>query len=327
MPTEQRNPQEVLASLSELIAQKRITKDEVLNLFPAELEKSVAKPKTKFNIQQIMYYVGALIVLMGIVFFIAQFWPHMGQIAKVLMTIVPASSAYLLGYYFYCTKDNKEFGHAFFVISAAIFPLAIGTTLDLASISATKVEGGVVNFAVLFMIFALSYSYTKALIFLPFAVATGTGLFFTTTNYLLRFTAAPPHFAEYQLITTGITYLLLGYYYKNLSLITNLLYLFGTSAILGPTLALTGFNPKINIFWQLVYPFLLGAIYYLSIKLQNKTILIMVTLFTFGEILKLTAEYFSKSIGWPISLVISGLIIMSMGYMSIEINKKFLHKA
>ena len=104
----------------------------------------------------------------------------------------------------------------------------------------------------------------------------------------------------------------------------NLLYFFGLLMVLGTTLALGGFSPKVNIFWQLVYPFLLVATFASSIKLQNKIFLIMATLFTFGEILKLTAEYFSKSIGWPISLIVAGLTVMGIGYMSFELNKKFL---
>jgi len=106
----------------------------------------------------------------------------------------------------------------------------------------------------------------------------------------------------------------------------NFMYFFGAIFILGSTMALQGFGPNANLIWELVYPFILSAMFAISIKLQTKTILLVATLFTFGEIMKITAEYFSKSIGWPISLIIAGLVIMSIGYMSFEFNKRFFNK-
>ena len=102
------------------------------------------------------------------------------------------------------------------------------------------------------------------------------------------------------------------------------MYFFGIIMFLGSSLALQGYSPKVDIFWELIYPFLLVAVFTASIKLQSKVFLIMATIFTFGEILKLTSEYFSKSIGWPISLIVAGLVIMGIGYMSFELNKRFL---
>jgi len=204
--------------------------------------------------------------------------------------------------------------------------LGIGTAQDALGISATKSAGASVNAALLFMIFYTSYSTLKAAIFLPFSTVAASTFYFTFSNLLFKNTALFSHFYEYQTMVLGIAYLSFGYYFDQTKreLMANLLYFFGLLMVLGTTLALGGFSPKVNIFWQLVYPFLLVATFASSIKLQNKIFLIMATLFTFGEILKLTAEYFSKSIGWPISLIVAGLTVMGIGYMSFELNKKFL---
>ena len=252
----------------------------------------------------------------------------MSQVSKTILTLGVSVSAYALGYYFFNNTQSKDFGHAFLVISAALFPLGIGTSLDTIGISATRTSGVSVNSAVLFMIFFVSYSVLKAAIFLPFSVIAASTLFFSFTNFLLKDVGAIPHFYEYRVFILGITYISLGYYFSqsNRKFMTNLMYLFGLLMFFGASMALQGYSPRADFLWQISYPFLLVLAFWGSIKLQSETFLIMATIFTFGEILKLTAEYFSKSIGWPISLIIAGLIIMGIGYMSFELNKRFIVK-
>jgi hypothetical protein len=41
-------------------------------------------------------------------------------------------------------------------------------------------------------------------------------------------------------------------------------------------------------------------------------------------ILKLTGEYFTSGLGWPLSLVLAGLAIIGIGYYAVKLNKKYL---
>jgi uncharacterized integral membrane protein len=43
-------------------------------------------------------------------------------------------------------------------------------------------------------------------------------------------------------------------------------------------------------------------------------------------ILKLTAEYFADTVGWPLALVISGFILMGVGFMSVQLRQKYTKK-
>jgi len=320
----------VLADLSNLVKADLIIKDQILNIFGETQTASVITSQPllpKINLKRILYYIGGLIVLLGIVIFIAQFWDTISQVSKTILALGSAVSAYAIGYYFFVNTPSKDFGHAFMVISVGLFPLGIGTALDTIGISATKSGGVSVNSAVLFMIFYTSYSVLKAPIFLPFSIMAASTLFFSFTTFLFKDIGTIPHFYEYRVLVLGIAYLSFGYYFSqtNRKFMTNLMYFFGLLMFLGAALALQGFHPRnVNVFWQLVYPFLLVLAFWGSIKLQSKVFLIMATLFTFGEILKLTSEYFSKSIGWPISLIFAGLVIMGIGYMSFELNKRFL---
>lgn len=325
---DQERANQVLSGLSSLVKTGHITRDQVLDVLgETKPEPQQSNPlQQKIDFQKILYYIGGFIVLLGIIFFIYQFWGTMSQVSKTVLTLGSAVSAYALGYYFFSKNQNKDFGHAFLVISAALFPLGVGTALDTVGISATKSGGVSVNSAVLFMIFFISYYALKAEIFLPFSIMAASTLFFSFTQFMFKDVAVIPHFYEYRVLILGITYILLGYYFfeRNRKFMTNLIYFFGIIMFLGSSLALQGYSPKVNIFWELIYPFLLVAVFAASIKLQSKVFLIMATIFTFGEILKLTSEYFSKSVGWPISLIVAGLVIMGIGYMSFELNKRFM---
>lgn len=317
-----------LHDLSELIKKGEISKEQLLLLFPTEQQEK-SEPH-KINLQQLFYLLGAFIVIVGIVVFIYQFWEDMNQLTKVLFTLGPAISAYATGYYFFQKDRKNEIGLAFLIISSFVYPMGIGTSLDLIGISATEMGGLTVISTVLFIIYFATYYALKSWVFLPFAILAGSSAFVTFTNLLFENSVPPPHFNEYRALILGIVYSSFGHYFsisensQEKKGMVNLLYFFGFSLFLGSALALSGYKLKINVVWQLAYPFLLAITFYLSILLQNKAILIAGTIFTFAEILKLTSEYFSESLGWPIALIIAGLVIMGVGYFSFEVNKRFI---
>lgn len=323
---------QVLADVSSLLKSGLLSKGQILELLelpPQEIIGTQSQPLEKISLQKILYYIGGFIVFFGIVFFFYQFWDNMSQVAKTLLTLGSAISAYSLGYYFFVTRKSRDFGHAFLIISAALFPLGIGTFLDTVGISATTTGGMVVISTVLFIIFYISYYYIKASIFLPFSIIAASSLFINFTNYILADSGTFSHFDEYRALILGLAYISIGYYFSqgDKKFITNLLYVSGLFMSLGASLALQGYSPNSDLLWTLIYPFLLVFTFWGSMKLQSKVFLVMATIFTFAEISKLTAEYFSESIGWPISLIIAGLFIMGIGYMSFELNKKILRQS
>jgi len=163
-------------------------------------------------------------------------------------------------------------------------------------------------------------------LFLPFSIIAASFLFLSTTNFLVKDTYVFPHFYEYRIIILGVSYLLIGYslFLKQKYAITELLYLCELVMLLGTGFFLQGFKPHTNTAWTILFPALVVLVYYSSIKIQSKIFLAFGTLFTFIEVLKFTYEYFSDTLGWPVALMIAGLVIMVLGYASFVVNKQFL---
>ena len=40
--------------------------------------------------------------------------------------------------------------------------------------------------------------------------------------------------------------------------------------------------------------------------------------------MKITFEYFTEGLGWPLSLVLVGFALMGIGYMAFYLNKKYM---
>ena len=41
-------------------------------------------------------------------------------------------------------------------------------------------------------------------------------------------------------------------------------------------------------------------------------------------ILKITSEYFTEGLGWPLALVLAGLAMIGVGYVSLSVSRKYL---
>lgn len=324
------DPQAVLTNLSYLYQTGKIQKEQILAVVNSSPQQSETKPKSShsLSIQQVLYYVGGFIVLLGIIIFFAQFWSDMDPFSKTLLTSGSAVATYALGYYFYQVAKHSDLGHAFFFISVVLFPLATDTVLRMITGGETNSATITVSAAVLFLIYFVTYYAIKAEIFLPFAIIAASVMFFSSTNYLVRNVGTFKHFDEYRLLVIGISYLLLGYYLasRGKHTITTLLYFFGLLFMLGTTFSLQGFKPNISFFWSVAFPPLVFLVYYASIKLENKIFLLFATLFTFFEIIKFSYEYFSNTLGWPVSLMLAGLAMMACGYISFELNKRYLKR-
>jgi hypothetical protein len=99
------------------------------------------------------------------------------------------------------------------------------------------------------------------------------------------------------------------------------LYAFGSLAFLGSTLALGGWKPSQNAFWELALPGLVFGVLYLSVHLRSKALLTFGSLFLGAYLAKITGEYFSDSMGWPLALIVLGLLLMGVGFLTFRLKR------
>lgn len=320
--------EEVLQYITTLGAQHVVTQDELLAAYRTgsgvPIDHAMIK---KLGVAEILYYIGGAIVFLGIAILLAQNWSNLGFATKLLATLGAGLAAYVVGLLFSRDEKTEAAGMAFYLISALVTPIGLYVVFDYAGFDAGSAGWQSVSSGLVFSMYALSYVILRKNIFTLFSILFATWFFFSFTSFLV---GSNPYFDmkffEYRVLLIGLTYILLGQAFsKNIRApLSGFLYGFGILGFLGAALALGGWEPEQNVFWELVFPGLVFAALFLSIHLKSKSFLTFGTLFLMVYILKITAEYFSTGLGWPLALVIAGLSLIGVGYASLYIKRKYI---
>ena len=320
--------QELLSSVSILSSQKLITKGELLKAFENGNERKSSVLTKQIGISEVLYFIGGFIVVLGIAVLIWQNWNILNSFTKILTTLGFGIAAYFVGVILNKEEKYGAVGYAFHLIAALIMPLGIGVTFDQAGFNASSVGTQSLIAGILFAVYLNSYLLFKKPIFSFFSIAYATIFFFVFTNFLV---GSNPYFAdikfyEYKFLMVGLSYLFLGYYLSLTEerVLSGVLYGFGSLFFLGAALALGGWEPSQNAFWEIIFPGFVFIILLLSVYLKSKPFLIFGTIFLMIYILKITGEYFSGTLGWPLSLMICGIALIGIGYYAFTLNKKYL---
>ncbi len=325
-----------LDSVRQAAAERIVTKDELLGAFgqnPTVTPGPAPAQDTALNhhltSSEVFYYIGGAIVFTGIAVLVGGSWQALTLATKLLVTLGVGILCYGMGAYFIKEEHWGQLSTALFLISALVLPIGLFTVYEAAGFEVSSSLTTLSITAVLTILFSLSYWFYKRVIFTLFTIIFATGLFFSGIATIIGGNPLLEDTYLYQPLVVGLAYLLIGYQFStdriNASL-TGWLYTFGSIAFFGAALSLGGFFPNQNIFWELVFPLLVAGQIAFGIRVKSRSLLVWGAIFLMGYILKITAEYFSQGLGWPLALVIAGLSLIGLGYYLFYLNRRYLTK-
>jgi len=339
---------DLLKEIEHAASNKLVVRQEVVAAFdrgasekPSEQIEMVEPTGAHVSISEILYYVGGAIVVVGIGIFIAQNWTTLSPFTKILSTLGSAIVAYIVGVLLMRDSRFERMAYAFYLIFGLTAPMGLYTTFDVAGLNtetfATQsMVSGILVAASLYSFYALRRD-----LFIIFTILYGTWAFFALTSLMIqgdpRFTET---FFQYRLLFVGMVWVLLGYSMTqyNKSSLSGFLYGFGVAGFLGSALMLTNLTGSdlpggandgttaANFAWQAIYPGLIFAVFFLSTILRSRSFLVFAAIFLMVYIFMITARYFSQGLGWSLSLVIVGLCLIGVGYLTVYLNKRYLTK-
>ncbi|MFH1462307.1 MAG: DUF2157 domain-containing protein [bacterium] len=319
------NKEELLGGVKKLAKENLITEEELARAYDEGAGKPAGSEEGKrIRASEILYYIGGIIVLLGIVVLVSQNWAKLGSFGQIIATLGSSVAAFFVGVLF-CRRQNfYSLGQVFYVISAILMPLGLFVVFNNAGFNIQEAGVQLLISSILFAVYLISFAVLRQSIFVAFSIIFGTGVFFTLTNFMFVAASlsgsASQEFFQYRILLTGLSYILIGYSFaKNkLYFLTGPLYSFGLVFFFSSVLMIGG------TFWDLLFPGLvLGAIF-LSIHLKSKAFLAFGSLFLMAYILKITSQYFANSLGWPFALILAGFALMAIGYLSFYLNKKYI---
>lgn len=323
------NKQELLQELSSRLAAGELTRSEVLEAMGSEQSEAVdGKSKIASTLSTVLYYIGGGVVFLGMIFLIAQEWNHFGTAMKIFVTLGSGIAAFVVGVLFSGQERLGAAGPAFFLIAALLLPLGLLVTYDEAGINVDRITIQIQIGGMLFAAYFAAYLAIRKNVLLTFSFIFGTWLFFAFTDYMTR--GAPTlddwAFVNYRILFVGLAFMLLGYSFVGTERkpLTSWLYLFGVSGFLGAGLALGEWKPNQNVFWEAVYPGLVFGVIFLSTYIKSRIFLIFGSIALGAYLTKITAEYFSDSLGWAFSLVLVGFMLMGVAYLAVRVNRQHI---
>ena len=286
--------------------------------------------RRSFGVSDVLSYLGAGIVVIGIAIFIGQKWDVMGSAARLLVTLGAGIAAYASAVLFGAYKQLEGPSAGFHLLGALLIPGGIHVLfVDVLGVEQTL--GGTTLVACgLFLLYLVSFSvFQKKTVLLFFSTLFGTGAYFLITDWLAQDADMGEHYGLYRVLIAGLSYISLAYAFQKHELykgMVGFLNLFGIVGFLGSALALGGYKPTEwdSILFEITYPGLALLVIFWSTYTKSRSYLVFGTLFLMGYIGKITAEYFADSVGWALSLILVGFAFIGIGYGAVFLNKKYL---
>lgn len=304
---------EALTQIVALAREHGISVTEITQALPAVSEK----PKSTGNtLARVFSYLGGTFILAGVAAYIGMFWDSMGSLAHVLVTFGTGFCCYIMAVV--AMRDDHRFHKMvtpLFLLAAFMQPgglfVAIHEWFD---------NGGDPRYAGLavFSIMAVQQFFTfRALrhpVLLFFSVLFGAALAATIMDLL-----EIPN--ELTGLCIGFSLLCVAY---NIGKTTfhrtaGLWYFIGSVAFLVNLFDVLEGTPLELLFLATSCFFV-----YVSVWAQSVVLLVVGILSMLSYIGYFTAEHFVNSIGWPISLILLGIIFFAISTGGMKIKRKYI---
>jgi hypothetical protein len=309
-----------LTSLRQLILKGEITHDEVENVFK---DSNVDRGIKNINFSQILYYIGAAIVLVGIFVFVGQRWNQLNFFSQLLVTLGSGIAGYIVAVAFNYNEKTKQISPAFFFLSAVLLPIGLAVLFNNAGYRLGNASVHLTIALILTTLYGISYFIFKKNVLLFFVIGFATWAFFALTNVVIGDSplARTWNLYTYIAMIVGLSYMVIGYSFERTrrAELVGPLYFFGVLGFLGAAITLNGF-------WEVIYAGLALGVLLLSTQLKSRSFLVFGSLFLMGYLIKITVKHFSDSLGWSLALVLAGLMLIGVGYFTFYLNQKYLSK-
>ena len=313
-----------LQRIREIVSSSGLSKEEVLSVLGGVSVVGNTSSGFHFNIVKILYFLGGFLALCGVVVFVSQFWEDLGFVGQVLVTLGFGFISYVSSLLLNSYKTASLASRLALVFSAILLPLGVTVILNEMSISDWL-------FASLWMaigFFVVYFSTIKILqndISRFLTIVSGTAIFFVSVALFVRESPSILEtirdFYSYVFIVYGVMCLALSSLFPltvdSRRPLNSLLVFVETTTFLG---ALFSFSE----IWKFVCLPGIAIFFYLSITMRSRIILTLSSIALMGYIGRITTEYFSNSLGWPITLMILGLSLIGIGYATFTFGKKYI---
>lgn len=317
--------QQITSFIQEQLAAGTISKEELMAL-AGSTSHSEADQKNSLNLISIFYFIGSITAVIGVCILVAQNWDALSFLTRLLVTLGISFVTYITAL-FLRGSENSTISQVMFTISAALAPLGVYVLFSEAGIEFTTMIQLLVTLA-LTIVYGIALLVSKRNILVLITVGYASIAYFTLVSEVFG-PNLDGNVIKWAGMLLGISYICMAYGYSQLlqnadlkdkkesDVVRSFLYNVGTFSVLVNGLVMGGI-------FDLIYVFVLFAVFYASVFFKNRSTLLLSALFLVIHIIKVTSEYFIDSIGWPVALIGMGFTVIGIGYATYHVNKKYI---
>jgi hypothetical protein len=302
---------DALADIVELARRNQLSAGEIAQALAGSPENSGAGGSV---IRQLLAYIGGVFVFAGIAVYIGMFWEEMNSAARIIITLGSGTVTLVLAI---LLLDHDRFAKAatpMFLMAAWLQPTGILVAFDELGTGGDPQHALLATTLVMLAQQALVFwRYQRAvLLFLALAFGTlscGNGFDLLGMG------------EELSVLFTGLSLLLVSWGIDRgpHHSITPFWYFAGGAALLW-----AAFDLLEETSVHILFLGLTAFVIYLSTVVKSRTLLFVSTLAMMAYLGYFTSEYFVDSIGWPIALIVMGLVLIGLSSLALRINRKYI---
>ena len=305
MATERESALERIVSLAE---QHAIAADEIAQ----RLAVTKTPGRQGGIVKTLLGYTGGTFVFAGLGLLVSMIWPDIGAVQRVIITLGPGLAAYVLG--IICHKDARfeKAATPLFLVAAFMQPMGLFVFLDEFVPKAGDPE---LAAAVVFAVVAVQ----QGMAFLQLRRAS---LLFLSLIFWLSFLGTALAWLdaveELIAIAVGLSALLLAHAatMRGYRAITPFWYFIGAACLLAGVFGAVEGGPL-----EIAYLGINGFLVFLSIRLASRSLLVISVVGLIAYLSYFTYEYFADVIGWPIAMIVMGLVLIGLSAYAFKLGQ------
>ncbi|MDX1974497.1 MAG: DUF2157 domain-containing protein [Rickettsiales bacterium] len=307
--------QDALASIVALAHEHQLSSGEIATALKASRDDR----NSSTTLTKVLAYLGGIFILAGICTYTGMFWGSMGSFARVLITLGSGVVCLLMGLSFYREQSYKRAIPVMFVLAGLLQPGGMFVLIyEYFRTGNDWHAAPTLVFSLLFLQqFALFTKYRSAVL-LFFSLTYAFSLYFTLTDWMG---------ISYKLsgLVAGVSLLSLSHalsrYYREqeYNAVIGLGYAIGAIFLF-----CSAFSMFQGTAFEVVYLGLCVLMIYLSTEVRSTLLLAISVLSLLSYIGYFTARHFVNSIGWPVSLIVFGVLMILISAGAIKIKRKYI---
>ena len=305
--------EQAIKKIIALIKDNKITLEEITSAIGhQQLE---ANKKDGFTLVRLFSYLGGIFILFGLSAYITIDWDNLNSFSRIIITLGSGITSLIIAVVL-LSQNNKE--------NYSIILIILSALLQATGLFVTVVEfskgGGDVLIAAMIIFGILASEYGILFLKLKRTVLLFFMIYFATASFvsIADFIDIPRNLTEF---IVGVSLVIFSYVIQRTpyNIICGFGYFVGNISLLWMS-----FDLLQHTFFEISYIGITCYMLYVSTIVRSRSILATSTIAMFLYLAYFTKKHFLNSIGWPISMMLLGVIFFGISGLALKINNRLL---